>query len=257
MKKLLLLMSLSLALFALSNEEIAKKSDDQMSGFGSSFSTMQMTLRNASGQQTLRKMESKVLEAKNDEKDNKEGDKSLMTFLTPADVAGTKLLNHEHLEEDDDQWMYLPALKRVKRIASRNKSGSFMGSEFSYEDISAQNYRKFTYDTTAAKIVSLGKVECYQSVRRPKDKNSGYSKQMTWIDSTNFLVQKIDYYDKKGALLKTAHFRDYQQMGSVWRIGTIEMHNHQNLKTTLLEWKEDSIHQKLRDKDFHRRVLKK
>lgn len=122
-KKLLFLGILSINLGAISNLEVAKKSEAVMSGFEDSSSQMSMTLVNASGQKRVRKMKMIVLE-------KEQGDKSLMTFLSPADVKGTKFLNYEHTNKDDDQWLYLPALKRVKRIASKSKSGSLWEVNF-------------------------------------------------------------------------------------------------------------------------------
>ena len=124
--------------YALSNLEVAQKSEEVMSGFEDSVSLMRMELINANAQKKVRTMKMKVLEGESE-------DKSLMEFITPADVKGTKFLSYEHVNKDDDQWLYLPALKRVKRIASKNKSGAFMGSEFSYEDLSAFNVKKYTY----------------------------------------------------------------------------------------------------------------
>lgn len=249
MKKLLLttLMTVT-SLMAIDNLEVAQKADTMTKGYESSVAKMEMILINASGQQSVRDMEMKSLEGT-------EGDKSIAIFLSPADVKGTKTLTHEHLDRDDDQWLYLPALKRVKRIASRNKSGSFMGSEFSYEDIGNQDYRKFTYEG-AAEEVELNGVKCYKGVRIPKDQHSGYTKQISWVDTTNFLIQKVEYYDRKQALLKTATFSDYKQIDGIWRIGKIEMVNHQNDKSTILIWKEDQIKAGLDDKAFDKRVLK-
>lgn len=249
MKNLLLTTLFSItSLMAIDNLEVAQKADTMTKGYESSVAKMEMILINASGQQSVRDMEMKSLEGT-------EGDKSIAIFLSPADVKGTKTLTHEHLDRDDDQWLYLPALKRVKRIASRNKSGSFMGSEFSYEDIGNQDYRKFTYEG-AAEEVELNGVKCYKGVRIPKDQHSGYTKQISWVDTTNFLIQKVEYYDRKQALLKTATFSDYKQIDGIWRIGKIEMVNHQNDKSTILIWKEDQIKAGLDDKAFDKRVLK-
>ena len=233
---------------AISNLEVAQKSDKVTDGFESSIAQTEMVLINASGQQSIRQMEMKTLEGEN-------GDKTISTFLTPADVKGTKTLTHEHADRDDDQWLYLPALKRVKRIASSNKSGSFMGSEFSYEDIGNTNYQKFTY-TGEAEEVDLNGVACYKGSRVPNDKNSGYTKQISWIAKDTLLVQKVDYYDRKSELLKTAIFSDYKQIDGVWRVGKIEMKNYQNDKATILTWKEDKVHAGLTDKEFKKRMLK-
>ena len=236
------------AVFALSNYEVAKKSEDMMSGFKDSIAQMQMTLINSAGQKKTRTMKMKVLEGKDE-------DKSLMEFLTPADVKGTKFLSYEHVDKDDDQWLYLPALKRVKRIASKNKSGSFMGSEFSYEDLTAFNVKKYIYDKGEAKIVTINTHPVYRSSSKPVSKNSGYTKLISYIDAKTFLIQKIEYYDRKNELLKVSTFEEYKKFGNVYRIGKITMKNVLNEKSTILVWSNETIKNGLREKDFHKRYL--
>ncbi|RWX45914.1 hypothetical protein VT99_12471, partial [Candidatus Electrothrix marina] len=118
---------------------IVMEAERRDQGFGDLVSDMVMILRNKNGQESRREMANKVLEVQDD------GDKSLSLFRTPRDIRGTALLTFSHKSGDDEQWLYLPALKRVKRINSRNKSGSFVGSEFSYEDISSQEVEEYTY----------------------------------------------------------------------------------------------------------------
>jgi aldehyde:ferredoxin oxidoreductase len=116
---------------------------------------MVMILRNKRGQESKRELEIRTLEVKDD------GDKSLTVFHTPRDVRGTALLTYSHGVDPDDQWLYLPALRRVKRIASNNQSGPFMGSEFAYEDLSSQEIDKYTYSGHAdnhLKLVALMEV---------------------------------------------------------------------------------------------------
>jgi outer membrane lipoprotein-sorting protein len=250
MKKIIVAsLAVATSLMALTNLEVANKADKVTDGFVSSVSNTEMTLINASGQKSVRDILMKTLEGEN-------GDKTISIFLSPADVKGTKVLGWEHVDRDDDQWLYLPALKRVKRIASRNKSGSFMGSEFSYEDIGNQNPGKYSFKGEP-KTVMLNGVECYMGERVPKDKNSGYTKQVTWVDTKEFLIQKVDYYDRKGELLKTATFSDYKKIDGVWRVGKIDMKNHQNDKETILIWKDDKIKAGLSGKNFDKRELKK
>ena len=249
MKKIVLTTILTAtSLLAIDNLEIAKRADIVTDGFGSSIAQTDMTLINATGQRSVRKLEMKTLEGEN-------GDKTISTFLSPADVKGTKTLTHEHAERDDDQWLYLPALKRVKRIASRNKSGSFMGSEFSYEDIGNQNYQKFIYEGEAEEV-QLDGIKCYKGARVPKDKNSGYTKQIAWTDMESLLIHQIEYYDRKRELLKTAKFSEYKKIDGIWRMGRIDMTNHQNDKSTILIWKKDKIKVGLTAKEFNKRVLK-
>lgn len=250
MKKILMsLVFTAVTVFAITNMEVAKKADEATDGFVSQSSNMVMTLVNASGQTSAREIDGKTLEGAN-------GDKSLMTFLTPADVKGTRMLTHEKLNKDDDQWLYLPALKRVKRIASKNKSGSFMGSEFSYEDIANSSYEAYNYDDNLEDVTYNGKA-CYKGSRVSKDKNSGYTKQVTWIDKSSFLVQKVDYYDRKSELLKTAIFSNYTNHGGVWIVGNIHMKNHQNSKETTLKWSNIQTKVGLSEGDFSKRKLKR
>ena len=250
MKKIVVSLFLSsLFLLGITNEELAKKSDILTDGFQSSTSTMTMTLINARGQEISREMSSKVLEGEN-------GDKSLMVFLSPADVKGTKMLTYEHLNKDDDQWMYLPALKRIKRIASRNKSGSFMGSEFSYEDTANNSWEKYTYVGELEKVMLKSKMY-YKGMRVPKDKNSGYSKQITYIDVETLLLYKIDYYDRKKELLKSAIFSNWHKIDDVYLMNEIIMTNHQNRKKTILKWSNQKIKIGLTKKDFSKRKIKR
>ena len=119
--------------------EISVEAKKRDIGWGDMSTAMQMILRNSEGQQSIREIRLKSLEQAND------GDKSLTVFDQPRDVKGTAFLSFSHVETADDQWLYLPALKRVKRISSRNKSGPFMGSEFAFEDLSSFEIDKYTY----------------------------------------------------------------------------------------------------------------
>jgi outer membrane lipoprotein-sorting protein len=238
--------------FGLTGDEVAMEVEKARRGYLDSKSRLVMTLINASGAKSLRKMSNKILEKPKDSKT--EGDKSIIVFLSPADVKGTGLLTYERLDREDDQWLYLPALRRIKRIASKNKSGSFMGSEFAYEDISAQSIEKYTYGD-AVNEETVNGIPCYRYERYPKSKYSGYTKQVVWADKEKYITIKTDYYDRKRELLKTAIFSDYKKIRDVWRIGKIHMKNHQNKKETILEWLEDEIQTGLRERDFTKRML--
>jgi hypothetical protein len=209
-----------------------------------------MLLKNRHGEESLRDMRNQTLEVEND------GDKSLVVFDEPRDVKGTALLSFSHKVGDDDQWLYLPALKRVKRIASRNKSGPFMGSEFAYEDISSQEVEKYTY-----KFIEESMHEGTASFlieRYPVDPNSGYTRQQMWVDKERYIPLKIDYYDRKNVLLKTLVFRSYQQyLDQYWRADEMYMENHQTGKSTLLTWKQYNFRSGLSDADFNKNSLKR
>ncbi len=248
MKTIFLFLGVAVALFAQTSLEVAKKSYEVVSGYGSSISQTTMILKNAEGVENTRKMEIKKLEGE-------DGDKSLIIFLYPRDIKDTKLLSFEKIGEDDEQWLYLPALKRVKRISSSNKSGSFMASEFSYEDISSQNYNNYSYEGEAQKVTREG-VEQFKIIRVPKDENSGYKKQIIYVDAQTYLAKSGEYYDKQGRLLKEVSFLEYEKLEGIYRVKKMQMRNVQTNKSSLLIWDKDSIKLSLSQKEFSKRALK-
>jgi hypothetical protein len=162
------------AVFAAQDQgyEIAARSDRTDLGFGDSEVELQMVLRNAAGQESTRSLRIATLE----KPDETVGDKSLVVFDTPRDIEGTALLSHAKILDPDDQWLYLPALKRVKRISSSNKSGPFVGSEFAFEDFTAIELNKFEY--TLVGTEPCGEFVCDVLERTPRYENSGYTKQV-------------------------------------------------------------------------------
>ncbi|NND65497.1 MAG: outer membrane lipoprotein-sorting protein [Gammaproteobacteria bacterium] len=229
---------------------IAAEGDRRDFGFEDYTNSLEMTLRNRHGQETTRRMRSKTLETKED------GEKSLIIFDEPRDVKGTAFLNFTHKVEPDDQWLYLPALERVKRIASSNKSGPFMGSEFAYEDLASQEPEKYTY--LYIKDESFDGREHWVIERDPVDEKSGYTKQVVWVDKEEFRVWKIDFYDRKKSLLKTLVFEDWQQyLDQYWRANSLEVTNHQTGKSTLLLMKNFKFRNGFKDSDFNRNSLSK
>jgi len=184
-----------------------------------------------------------------------DGDKSLITFESPLDVKGTASLTYTHKTGDDDQWLFLPALKRVKRISSSNKSGPFMGSEFANEDLSSQEVEKYTYKWL--KDENLNGQECHVMERYPVDaKNSGYTKQVVWINKNNYRAEKTEFYNRTGALLKTLYMRNYKQyLGKYWRAGEMYMENHLTGKTTLLTFQDYQFKTGLSENDFSQNSL--
>lgn len=229
---------------------IAVEADRRDGGFDNFKASMTMLLRNKQGEESLRHMDTQVLEVTDD------GDKTLIVFDQPRDVKGTALLTFSHKTGDDDQWLFLPALKRVKRIASRNKSGPFMGSEFAYEDLASQEVEKYSYKFI--RDDTLDGRETFLIERYPVDKNSGYTRQLVWVDKAEYRPGKIEFYDRKKTLLKTLVFKGYQQyLDRYWRADEMFMENHQTGKSTLLTWKEYQFRVGLQDSDFTRNSLKR
>jgi len=250
----LLLLSLPFNALAQSPEErgleIAVEADRRDTGFHDSTASMRMILRNRQGDESTREIRVRTLEQTDD------GDRSLTTFDEPADVKGTNFLSFTHKTGPDDQWLYLPALKRVKRISSRNKSGPFMGSEFAYEDISSQEVEKYTYKYLRDE--PCGELTCFVVERYPVDKYSGYSRQVAWIDQQEYRPQKIVFYDRKNAELKTLTYSGYRQyLDKYWRADEMFMQNHQTGKSTRLIWSDYRFQTGLSERDFDRNSLKR
>jgi outer membrane lipoprotein-sorting protein len=229
---------------------IAIEADRRDSGFVDYSNNVEMILRNKQGQESIRLIRSKTLEVDGD------GDKSLTIFDEPNDVKGTALLSFTHKQGPDDQWLYLPALKRVKRIASDNKSGPFMGSEFAYEDISSQEVEKYTYKFL--RDDTLDGMEVFVFERYPVDKKSGYTRQIIWLDKEHYKERKIEFYDRKDTLLKTLLLTDYHQyLDRFWRAHQMYMENHQTGKSTTLIQSNYEYHTGLGERDFDTNALKR
>jgi len=142
----------------------------------------------------------------------------------------------------------------VKRIASSNKSGPFVGSEFAYEDMTSQEVEKYTYKYIGD--VELDGMNCFQVERYPVDPKSGYTRQVGWIDKEHYRVIKIDFYDRKNSLLKTLTFNGYEQyLDKYWRADTAKMVNHQTGKSTELLWNNYKFNNGYTNRDFDQRSL--
>ncbi len=247
------LMTYSLGSYAQSAQEkglaIAKERKLRDMGWGDSIGDMSMILRNARGDEVERKMRLKSLEMVDD------GDKGLTIFDQPLDVKGTAFLTFSHTIEPDDQWMYLPKLSKVKRIRTRNKSGPFMGSEFAFEDMSSFEIEK--YEFKYLRDETFEGQPSYVVEQVPLDKNSGYTKQIVWIDKKHYRVLQIESYDRKRSLLKVLIMNDYTlYLDKYWRSLSMEMFNEQNGKSTELLTHELKFKVGLSDSDFDEARLK-
>jgi len=227
---------------------IATEANRRDTGWQDSQVTMTMVLRNKQGQTVTRALRSKTLEGTDD------GDKGLIIFDDPADVKGTALLSFTHKSGPDDQWLFLPALKRVKRIAADNKAGPFMGSEFAYEDLSSQEVEKYTYKFLREETLDGQPV--FVSERYPVDPKSGYTRQVVWMDKAEYRPLKIEFYDRKKTLMKTLVLKDYSQyLGRFWRAATLDMVNHQTGKSTTLTFSDYRFGVGLAERDFNQNAL--
>ncbi len=167
-------------------------------------------------------------------------DSSLVVkFLTPADIKGTGFLQIEHSGTDDDQWIYLPALKKSRRLVANNKKDSFVGSDFAYGDILLPKVD--TYKHTLLRSENVDGHDCYVIESVPMDdtvkRNMGYSKKFSWIRKDNFLESKVEYYDVSGRLYKTQTATEHKLIESDtkrWLALRREMVNHQTGHKTVI-----------------------
>ena len=224
---------------------LARESREKIRGFGGLKANLTMILRNKSGKESRRQLRIKTLETKGD------GDRNMLIFDYPKDVKGTTLLVHSHKVKDDDQWLYLPALKRVKRVSGSNRSLSFMGSEFSYEDMSTPEVEKYTYKYLRDETCGELKLVCSVVEQVPTTKGSGYDRQWVWRDRDEARIWKVKYYDRKDSHLKTLVVTGYDKyLEHHWRGEKMEMTNHHTGKSTVLIHKDFVFNVKMDEKDF-------
>ncbi|MCP5128840.1 MAG: outer membrane lipoprotein-sorting protein [Pseudomonadales bacterium] len=229
--------------------EIAAEADRRASGYGDSEEVFTMTLRDKRGNQRTRTLRLRSLEQTDD------GDWSLTIFDEPADVKGTALLTYSHGLEPDDQWIFLPALKRVKRISSKNKSGPFMGSEFAFEDLSSFELEKYHY--AYLRDEACGELQCTVSEWIPAYEHSGYSRMEVWQDQSEYRSHRIEFYDRNGNHLKTLLMDDYRLFEErFWRPMHWQMTNHKTGKVTELDYDSIEFGMGFTPRDFDQNSLK-
>lgn len=185
----------------------------------------------------------------------------LVVFTVPADIKGTALLIHEY-DTEDDQWIYMPATKKMQRIAKASKKSYFMGTDFTYEDMEPEEIENFDYKILRMEIVDHEKPgrDCYVIEAVPgnkeKKKSSSYSKRIIWVDSENFSALKIEFYDRRNRLIKTQKSFEIEKVsGTVCRPLKTIMDNHKKKHKTLTLVKEREINKAIADKVFTERFI--
>lgn len=237
------LLALSPALAQDKGLDVATKVDQAWSGYKGEESEVEFELLDAQGNKVIRGMRGKVREK------GTATEEAVWTIAWPADLKGTRLLTWSHRTSDDDQWLYLPSIKRVKRISSSGRSGLFIGSELSYEDLVNMVWvQKYKYKYL--KDQAVGKRKTWVVERYPVDRDSGYSKQVVWFDQEYLLPLRVDFYDRKGVMLKTATFKEFKKYGDKWRSDRMEVVNRQTGKKTNVSIKKRQLGKTLADGDF-------
>lgn len=164
-------------------------------------------------------------------------EKRIIKFLSPADVKGTGILIFDYPEKSDDMWIYLPALRKTRRIVSKEKSKSFMGSEFSNANMTAPGLEDFNYTLVGAEDLDGKACNMVESIPISTDMEDqyGYSKSLSWIDKNTYLVYRIDYFDFDGELFKTISNREFKMLDKAkgaYMVTNMNAKNHSNKRSS-------------------------
>ncbi|MBT3251931.1 MAG: outer membrane lipoprotein-sorting protein [Candidatus Marinimicrobia bacterium] len=187
-------------------------------------------------------------------------EKSIIKFTAPANVRGVGLLTVEEMDQDN-QWLYLPATKRVRRISSNQKSDNFMGSDFTYEDIERNDLDDYTYNLFGEQIINS--IDCYiiesraTSEKILNETEYGFTKM--WISKDHFLQIQVNFYNKKNELIKVMRNSEISKLANTdkWRAHHIIMENIKSGHQTELIFKEMQINQGVEESYFTQRYLEK
>ncbi len=182
----------------------------------------------------------------------------LMVFLEPSNVRGTAMLTWEHNDRDDDQWLYLPSMRKMQRIASGSKQGYFMGTDFTYGDLEPESIDDYTY--TILRSEKLGDDDCWVIEAKPLNrkvlKKTGYGKRLLWVRKDIFFAPKVEFYDRRGRLLKVQTCHDLTRVkGKMWRARKVLMDNRQREHQTVRAVQKQVIDQPISDEMFTSRYL--
>lgn len=186
----------------------------------------------------------------------------VVRFLAPAEVKGTATLLVEHADRDDDIWIYLPALRKVRRLVANNKKDSFVGTDFSYGDIIGHRVEDWSYRLEGRETIDGN--ETYVLEATPTSdavrETSGYGKRKLWVRSDNFVAVKASYWDGGGTLLKELEAADVRPIAPAtgkWQAFRLTMHNRQTGHRTELVFTKLDVGVGLRDDEFSERYLDK
>jgi len=253
---LLGLLLLPFSLLAITADEIAKQVDERDDG-DKSISTMEMILIDKHGNRRVRKM-------KNYSMDKGEDTRSVIFFMSPADVRNTAFLTYDYnaSEKDDDQWLYLPALKKTKRIASSDKSSSFMGSDFTYSDMTSRDVSDYTYRIVKESKVRGEKVWVMESIPKTEKviDETGYIKSYMFVRQDNFVVVRALHLLKENARKKYLDVKKLEKIDGIWVATEIEMKTTKDKNTlhrTILKLENVKFNQDLDDAFFTVRRIEK
>lgn len=242
----------AIAAFSLSAQEpsgleIMQRVYERPTG-GDLVSDLTMTLTNSRGDTRERKL-------RQFRKEFKDGEKKIMFFLAPADVKDTSFMSWSWnaAGKDDEQWIYLPALKRVKRISSDSKSDYFMGSDFTYDDLGERHPSEDTHRLVGTDTVEGETVYLVESV--PRERGSLYSRTVSWVVKDKWVGLKKEFFDPQDRHLKTLTVKKYDRVDGFWVLLEFEMENVQKKHRTTMRIANVAIDRGVEDELFTERMM--
>ncbi len=220
-------------------------------GWQDSEAGMRMVIRRGDGREVVRLVRSKALEGASGE------DKSLSIFDEPLDVRGTVFLTHNYPDKPDQQWIYLPSQKRVKRISSKGQTGRFMGSEFTYEDMAAFSLQKNEYRYIGEEDCGEPLQPCHVIESRSRNEDSGYERVLNWIDKKELRTWQVQMFSKRtGRHSKTLTVSGYKKyLNKFWRPDKLTMRNEKSGAVTELIWEDQQLGVGLSESEFRSSAL--
>lgn len=183
-------------------------------------------------------------------------DKVVLRFIYPHDINGTSFLVWEHKGRDNERFLYLPALGRIKRIATREKDENFAGTDFSYEDMSDRKLEDYTYELMEEEV-AYEKESCYLLASYPKGENPKYPKILSWVRKDNFVVMKAEYYNKQGSIEKTFKVLKLEEINGIWTPLELLMKNHKTNHQTFTKVRKVQYNEGIPDMHFEIGGLKR
>jgi len=233
----------------LSGLEVIQKVYDRPTG-NDMTGNLIMTIENSRGNQRVRKIKQFVKTVKN-------GEKKIMYFLSPADVKNTSFMtwSYDDASKSDDQWIYLPALKKVKRISSDSKGDYFMGSDFTYDDLGDRHPMDDTHTILREEVLNGKETIVIESV--PKDEEYMYARTVTWVIKDSWIGLKKEFYDEDDDLLKILTVEQEKSFGDVIILTKVKMHNMQKNQFTIMEFSDVQIDKGIPNNKFSERMMKR
>jgi len=227
---------------------VAQRIDERNKG-KDAVQRMEMTLIDAKGRERRRSLT--IIRKEFDGQD-----RLLLKFTYPNDIKGVSFLVWEHKGQDNERFLYLPALGRIRRIASSEKDENFAGTDFSYEDISGPKLEDYHYDLVDDAVLCNSE-ECYLIASFPKGTESRFSKILSWVIKDSFFVIKAEYYNKLDRLEKTFNASQISLINDIWTAMEISMENHKTRHKTISYITEINYNIGIPDDNFKKDALER